>query len=310
MARVRMSSAVDVVRERFESAHVRAFLLWMAMMTAQPIDRPYTGFLPFSLTSGRQAYSWTTPRGGSGALPQALARLITEHGGSIETGQWVERILVEGGRAVGVVTRGGRTVRAQRGILSSMHIKHLPDAVGAEALGEEFVRGVDRWQAGITFFATHYALTEAPQYRTHDGATPSVAMGAAGSLENLLAACEDFRDGRLHLDDPMLLCVCSSVVDPSRAPEGKHTLKVISYLPYDLPEGPERWDSIKGEVSGEWLGRRVSELKDMGRVPGMGASEELAAVPSVDEQLDRVVQRPQRAGETARAPHEPTQVMS
>lgn len=249
MARVRMSSAVDVVRERFESAHVRAFLLWMAMMTAQPIDRPYTGFLPFSLTSGRQAYSWTTPRGGSGALPQALARLITEHGGSIETGQWVERILVEGGRAVGVVTRGGRTVRAQRGILSSMHIKHLPDAVGAEALGEEFVRGVDRWQAGITFFATHYALTEAPQYRTHDGATPSVAMGAAGSLENLLAACEDFRDGRLHLDDPMLLCVCSSVVDPSRAPEGKHTLKVISYLPYDLPEGPERWDSIKGEVS-------------------------------------------------------------
>ena len=249
MARVRMSSAVDVVRERFESAHVRAFLLWMAMMTAQPIDRPYTGFLPFSLTSGRQAYSWTTPRGGSGALPQALARLITEHGGTIETGQWVERILVEDGRAVGVVTRGGRTLRAQRGILSSMHIKHLPDAVGAETLGEEFVRGVDRWQAGITFFATHYALSEAPRYRTHDGATPSVAMGAAGSLENLLAACEDFRDGRLHLDDPMLLVVCSSVVDPSRTPEGKHTLKVISYLPYDLPEGPERWDSIKGEVS-------------------------------------------------------------
>ena len=57
--------------------------------------------------------------------------------------------------------------------------KHLPDAVGAEQLGEEFVRGVDRWRAGITFFATHYALTEAPRYRTHDGETTSVAMGAA-----------------------------------------------------------------------------------------------------------------------------------
>jgi phytoene dehydrogenase-like protein len=134
-----------------------------------------------------------------------------------------------------------------------MHLKHLPDAVGAEQLGEEFVRGVDRWRAGITFFATHYALAEAPRYRTHDGETTSVAMGAAGSLENLLAACQDFRAGRLHLDDPMLLVVCSSVVDPSRAPAGRHTLKVISYLPYSLPEGPERWDSIKDDVSDRLL---------------------------------------------------------
>ncbi len=253
MARVRMSSAVDVVCERFEDPHVRAFLLWMAMMTAQPIDRPYTGFLPFSLTAGRQAYSWTTPRGGSGMLPQALARLITEHGGTIETGAWVDSVVVEDGRAVGVRTRDGRTRRATRGVVSSMHLKHLPGAVGADHLGEEFVRGVDRWRAGITFFATHYALSEAPRYRTYDGSTTSVAMGAAGSVENLLAACQDFRAGRLHLDDPMLLVVNSSAVDPSRAPEGKHTLKVISYLPYELPEGPERWDTIKEHVSDRLL---------------------------------------------------------
>jgi phytoene dehydrogenase-like protein len=253
MARVRMSSAVEVVRERFEAPHVRAFLLWMAMMTAQPIDRPYTGFLPFSLTSGRQAYSWTTPRGGSGSLPQALAALIEERGGTIETGHWVERVLVEDGRAVGVRTGNGRELRATRGVVSSMHLKHLPDAVGADHLGAEFVRGVDRWRAGITFFATHYALAEAPRYRTHDGETMSVAMGAAGSMENLLAACQDFRAGRLHLDDPMLLVVCSSVVDPTRAPAGRHTLKVISYLPYDLPEGPAHWDSIKGDVSDRLL---------------------------------------------------------
>jgi phytoene dehydrogenase-like protein len=253
MARVRMSSAVEVVCERFEDPHVRAFLLWMAMMTAQPIDRPYTGFLPFSLTSGRQTYSWTTPRGGSGMLPRALAAKIAAHGGEIETGRWVERVLVEDGHAVGVRTRDGREYRARRGVVSTIHLKHLPAVVGAEHLGDEFVRGVERWHAGITFFATHYALSEAPRYRTHDGGTASVAMGAAGSMENLIAACEDFRAGRLHLDDPMLLCVCSSVADPSRAPEGKHTLKVISYLPYELPEGPQQWDIIKEEVSDRLL---------------------------------------------------------
>lgn len=38
----------------------------------------------------------------------------------------------------------------------------------------------------------------------------------------------------------------------------------------------------------EWLRRRVDELKDVGRVLGMGASEELAAVPGVDQELDRI----------------------
>ncbi|HEX9038188.1 MAG TPA: NAD(P)/FAD-dependent oxidoreductase [Ktedonobacterales bacterium] len=254
MARVRASTAWDVVCERFEAPHTRAFLLWMAMMTAQPIDRPYSGFLPFSLTSGRQAYSWTTPRGGSGMLPQALAAYITERGGVIETGRWVERAIIEGGRVVGLRTRDGSEYRARRGVVSTIHLKHLPEVVGAQALGAEFMAGVDRWKAGITFFATHYALSEAPRYRTHDGSgVSSVAMGAAGSAENLLAACQDFRAGRLHLDDPMLLVVNSSVADPSRAPEGKHTLKVISYLPYELPEGPEHWDTIKNEVSDRLL---------------------------------------------------------
>jgi phytoene dehydrogenase-like protein len=254
MARVRASSAVDVIFERFEHPHTRAFLLWMAMMTAQPIDRPNSGFLPFSLTSGRQAYSWTTPRGGSGMLPQALAAYITERGGVIETGRWVERALLEDGRVVGLRTRDGHEYRARRGVVSTIHLKHLPDVVGAETLGEEFMQGVDRWRAGITFFATHYALSEAPRYRTHDGAgVASVAMGAAGSPENLIAACQDFRAGRLHLDDPMLLCVCSTVADPSRAPDGKHTLKVISYLPYELPEGPAHWDTIKESVSDRLL---------------------------------------------------------
>lgn len=253
MLRTRASTALDVVCERFEDEHVRAFLLWLATMTAQPIDRPYSGLLPFSLTSGRQAFSWTTPRGGSGMLPEALAAIIREHGGQIETGRWVERVLVEDGRAAGARTRDGATYHARRGVVSTIHLKHLPDIVGAAHLGDDFVRGVERWRAGLTFFVSHYALAEAPRYRTHDGVMSSVAMGAAGSVANLLAVCRDHRAGRLHLDDPLLLCVCSSVIDPARAPQGKHTLKVISYQPYDLTEGPARWDGIKEQVADRLL---------------------------------------------------------
>jgi phytoene dehydrogenase-like protein len=48
----------------------------------------------------------------------------------------------------------------------------------------------------------------------------------------------------------VLLVVCSSVVDASRAPAGKHTLKILSFFPYDLADGgPGRWDEIKGAVA-------------------------------------------------------------
>ncbi len=47
-----------------------------------------------------------------------------------------------------------------------------------------------------------------------------------------------------------MLIVNSTAVDPSRAPEGKHTIKVLSFFPYDLADGgPARWDEIKEDVA-------------------------------------------------------------
>ena len=63
----------------------------------------------------------------------------------------------------------------------------------------------------------------------------------------------DFARGAVNLDDPPLLAVCPTVVDPARAPQGRHTLKVIGFQPYDLAEGPAHWDVIKDEVSAAHL---------------------------------------------------------
>jgi phytoene dehydrogenase-like protein len=61
---------------------------------------------------------------------------------------------------------------------------------------------------------------------------------------------EEIRNGRIHQNDPVLLVICSTVADKSRTPAGKHTLKILSFFPYDLADGgPERWDSIKNEVA-------------------------------------------------------------
>jgi len=252
--RWRFSSALDTVRERFEDERVRTFFLWLSLMTMARVDQPGTGLLPLSIAAGRQAFSWTTAEGGSIALPDALARIVIEHGGAVRTGAEVTRILIQDGRAVGVVTADGAEHRARRAVVSTIHVKHLPAIVGTAALGEDFMRGLARWRAGVTMFVTHYALAAEPRYRLDGGPTPSVAAGICGSTEELLAALAAFERGVIHLDRPPLLCITSSVVDATRAPAGHHTLKIVGFLPYELHDGgPERWDDVKDEVSNALL---------------------------------------------------------
>ncbi len=246
-------SGWEIIRGNFEDWHTRAFMLWMAFMTMQPPERPGTGPLAYSLAFGRQQDSWVLPRGGSGALPQALVRCIAAHGGEVLTGTRVVQLILEGGRCVGVETADGEQYRARRAVLSTIHLKHLVDMAPREAWGEPFCDGVETWQPGVSMFVTHYATTEPPKFPI-DGATRcSVAAGIPTSVDRLLRLGSEFHRGHVATDDPVLLVVCPTVADPSRAPAGHHTLKVLGFQPYELAEGPERWDEIKSQVSADNL---------------------------------------------------------
>ena len=242
-------SAWDVIRDAFEDWHCRAAMLWLAFLTMQPPQRPGTAPLAYSLPYGRQQDSWVLPRGGSGALPAALTRLITASGGEILTGRPVRELIVEHDRCVGVVTDDGTQFRAGRAVLSTVHVKHLVDMAPAHVWGDGFLEGVASWRAGVSMFVTHYATAEPPRFRTAAGEVTPVAAGVPTSVERMLRVGPEFEDGAVALDDPVLLVLCPTVADPTRAPEGHHTVKVIGFQPYELPEGPTHWDDIAGRVS-------------------------------------------------------------
>jgi phytoene dehydrogenase-like protein len=243
-------SALEVINDYFEDDHCRTFMLWLAFMTIQPVDRPYTGRLAYAIANGRQYNSWATPVGGSGALPKALKALIEDHGGAVLPGKSVMQLIIGNGRCVGVETEDGETYRSRKAVVSTVHIKHLIDMAPEAAWGEVFTRGVGEWQPGFTLFAAHYALNEPPLYPIGDGRRAAVACGIGGNSDNMLRLMSDIRRGRIHQDDPSLLVVCSTVADSTRAPAGKHTLKVLSFFPYELCEGgPSRWDDIKDAVA-------------------------------------------------------------
>jgi phytoene dehydrogenase-like protein len=233
---LRARSAWDVVHERFAHPTVRAFVLWMAMATIQDPRRPGTGFLPSSLTAGRLSFGWSTPRGGSGALPGALIRLIEDRGGRVACSAPVSCVEVEGGRAAGVRTADGTRVRARRAVVSSAHLARLADMLEGTPPPDDLVAARDQWRPGLSVFAVHAALRGDLAFPTHAGPVASVAAGL-GTPEGLARQIDAFHRGEADATDPWLLVVNQSVVDPTRVPAGGGTFKILTIAPYERRDG-------------------------------------------------------------------------
>jgi phytoene dehydrogenase-like protein len=64
----------------------------------------------------------------------------------------------------------------------------------------------------------------------------------------------DVKDGRVVRDGAWLLFPAPTVADPSRAPAGHHTVKVLGMQPYDPGGGPGRWEDLRAEIAAVHLG--------------------------------------------------------
>ena len=244
-------SASQVVRHEFESRHIQAFMLWMAFQTGQPVDSAGSGPLAYSIVFGRQRRSWTIPQGGSGELARALVEVIEEWGGEVLCDRRVTRLVLDAGRCAGVETDDGEVHLAREAVLSSIHVKDLVHMAPLDSWGEDFLYAIDTYDEGVAAFAAHYVTTEPPRYPTYDGEEVSaVSAGVAGWPEDIVRMGRDVKEGRLVRDGAWLLFPCPTVADPSRAPDGRHTLKILGMQPYD-PEGrgPGAWEQVRDEIA-------------------------------------------------------------
>jgi phytoene dehydrogenase-like protein len=246
-------SAWEVIRHEFESRHVRAFMAWMAFQTAQPLDSPGSGYLAYSLIGGRQRRSWSIPIEGSASLPRAVAAAIEKAGGSVITNTLVTSLVIEDGRCVGVETENGDRYLARHGVVSSIHIKTLVGMAPAELWGDDFLYGVDTYDEGLSSFASYYATTEAPRFDVEGGEMEVVSAGPAPWAEDVIEFGRGLRQGRLHRPGSFLLFATPTIVDPTRAPAGHHTVKILSLAPYDAPEELGDWETGKQVLADEHL---------------------------------------------------------
>lgn len=243
---LRSRSAWDVVHERFEHPVVRDFVLWLAMATIQDPRRPGTGFLPSSLTSGRLSFGWTTPVGGSQALPDALVRLLEDHGGTVACSSPVAAVEASADGVRRVRTADGRSVRVTRAVVAGGHLQQLAGMLEGVDVPADLVRARDTWRPGLSVFAVHAALKDDLTFGA-DGVRSTAA--GYGTSAGYAAQIDAHDRGEWSTDDPWLLVVDQTVVDRSRAPEqGGGTFKILTLAPYTLADGRD-WADAKHEYA-------------------------------------------------------------
>ncbi len=247
-------SGYDLVNKTFENHYIRSFHLAQGRFSSIPGAHPRTGSQLFSAIR-HQVKGRPMPRGGSGMLPVALGRVIEAHGGVIQTNMPVEQLVIEKGKCVGVDCVNGNRYRARKGVVSTIHMKHLVKMAPEKLWGDDFRENIRLLQPEHAMFAFHYAISEPPLFDLADGSTIApVEAALLSSPERILLANFEHATGQLNLDDLPLQMVCPSIADPTRAPAGYHTLKLLGNLPYALKEGPQHWDNIKEEVAATVFG--------------------------------------------------------
>jgi phytoene dehydrogenase-like protein len=214
--------------------------------------------------TGGQAFSLMTqvlngrsiPKGGSGMLSVALGKFLEAHNAVILTNKPVARLMIESGKCVGVECADGAQFRADKAVVSTIHLKHIVNMAPRELWGEEFTRNLDLFQPEHAMFSLHYATSEAPQYPLSGGGTISSTEAALmEQAESILLLNSYNARGEVWVDDIPLQIVSPSVADPTRAPAGHHTVKIEGTMPYALKEGPKHWDDIKEQVAEKIFGR-------------------------------------------------------
>ncbi len=191
--------------------------------------------------------TWMIVEGGMGTVSARFAAAVRRHGGTIEVGRRVERILVERAAVQGVLTAGGDEVRASTVVVNADPFR-MRNLLGAEHLPPEYNQRLDEYRRPGSTFKLNLALrglpafTCLPENRGQFHATMHLLPGEDGVLQALSRSFLDVQAGRLP-EHPAIEWYVQSTTDPSvMDAAGRHSAALfVQWVPYELKESA--WDA-------------------------------------------------------------------
>ncbi|MCX5256934.1 NAD(P)/FAD-dependent oxidoreductase [Streptomyces canus] len=212
-----------------------------------------------------QTYGFPVPVGGSGALTEALARRLQAQGVRIRCGQRVERIVVRGGRAVGVRTAAGDAVVARRAVLADVSVPALyGDLLDPEHLPAQLQEDLRRFQWDFATFKVDWAL-DGPVPWQAEQASRAGTVHLADGLDELTRFAAQIAMREVP-DRPFLLFGQMTTADATRSPQGTESAWAYTHIPHEIgaDAGDEgitgRWDTKDQELMADRVERQVERF--------------------------------------------------
>jgi phytoene dehydrogenase-like protein len=236
----------DYLARWFESDEVIALFAYYAGLGSFAGPRtPGTAYVLLHYMTGEHggAGGWGFVRGGMGAISGAIAAAARERGAAIRTHAAAEQILVEGGRAAGVVLASGEMVRGRITVANADARTTFLKLVEPQALPAEFLDEIRTFRTASTSFKINLALDGLPAFVAAGGGCPGyVHIGP--STDYLERAYDDAKYGA-YSAKPFMTAVVPTLVDDSLAPPGHHIMSLFGgHAPYALKSAS--WAERKG----------------------------------------------------------------
>src|ERR1043166_9128881 len=250
------NSAGDYLDHWFESAPIKAAYGFDGIVGnyASPYS-PGSAYVLlhhcFGEVNGKKGV-WGHAIGGMGAITQAMAKSAASHGAEIRTDAAVREVIVEKGRAAGVVTEKGEAIRA-RAVISNLNPKLLYGAlIDRSALPAAFAERIAKWRCGSGTFRMNVALSELPDFSCLPGRGLAEHHTAGIIMAPSLAYMEQaYFDARTHgwSRKPIVEVGLSSPLDDPLAPPGQHVASLFcQHVAPELPDG-RSWDDHRDAVA-------------------------------------------------------------
>ena len=208
-----LAPATWVARTMFRDEEARAVFTGMAGHSMLPLSHPATGTFGLLLSMSAHAVGWPVARGGSSAITDAMAAYLRALGGEIQCG-WEVNTLDELPSAKSYLFD-----TAPKGLLR----------IAGDRMPEGYRSQLEKYRYNQGIFKVDWALSE-PVPWTAEACRRTATLHLGGTMEEIVASEEDVWKGKLPTN-PYTLVAQQSVVDPTRAPAGKHTLWGYCHAP-------------------------------------------------------------------------------
>ncbi|MBA3447415.1 MAG: NAD(P)/FAD-dependent oxidoreductase, partial [Pseudaminobacter sp.] len=243
--RVILMNVADLLDEQLEDDRLKGLLAFDAVLGSHLGPRSPTSLLGlyYRLAGeiGGSPGAQSVPAGGMGAIVATIASAASKAGVIVRTDAVVNKILVENGRATGVVLENAEEIPCRTVVSAINPSTTFLDLVGTRDLDTGFVRRVKNIRIQGDAAKLHLALDRPPAF-SGVGAFHRGRLVIAPSPDHVERAFNPAKYGEFS-PEPVMEITLPSLSDPSLAPDGACVLSaIVQYAPYALKQG---WDKSK-----------------------------------------------------------------